>query len=117
PGEFMRGRHSYAMLTQLGVTETIASVETAYVELAVRLGVDDEWRKAVITRMRDRFPRLYGDTSCVRALEEFTSGPYRSGFGPSDECPTNRRAAPGASACFLGSVMRSLMGGTRLWRR
>lgn len=71
PGEFMRGRHTYAILTQLGVTETIADDEAAYVDLAVRLGVDVEWRKSVVSRMRDQFPRLYGDRSCVRALEAF----------------------------------------------
>jgi protein O-GlcNAc transferase len=71
PGEFMRGRHSYAILTQLGVTETIAHDKAAYVDLAVRLGVDVEWRKSVVARMGEQSARLYGDTSCVRALEAF----------------------------------------------
>jgi protein O-GlcNAc transferase len=70
-GKFMRGRHSYAILTQLGVTETIAHDEAAYVELAVRLGVDGEWRKSIVARMKEQSPRVYGDRTCVRALEGF----------------------------------------------
>lgn len=71
PGKFMRGRHSYAILTQLGVTETVAHDPAEYVDLAVRLGSDSEWRKSVIARMRAGFSRLYGDKNCVRALEAF----------------------------------------------
>jgi predicted O-linked N-acetylglucosamine transferase (SPINDLY family) len=71
PGEFMRGRHSYAILTQLGVTETIAHDSASYVDLAVRLGVDVEWRNSIVARMRERFPDLYGDRRPVRALEAF----------------------------------------------
>ena len=71
PGESLRGRHSYAILTQLGVTETIVHDKAAYVDLAVRLGVDVEWRKSIVGRMRERFPRLYGDRTSVPALEVF----------------------------------------------
>ena len=84
PGKLMRARHSYAILTQLGVTETIARDEAAYVELAGRLGVDGEWRKSVIARMRERFPHLYGDTACVRALEAFYENAVRE-FRPAAE--------------------------------
>ena len=37
PGEFHRGRHSYAILRQLGTAETIANSPEGYVEIAVRL--------------------------------------------------------------------------------
>ena len=33
PTEFMRGRHSYAILKMLGVTETIADSEQEYIEI------------------------------------------------------------------------------------
>lgn len=71
PGEFMRGRHSYAILTQLGVTETIARHPAEYVDLAVRLGLDGEWRRSIVARMREQAARIYADRSCVQALEEF----------------------------------------------
>jgi protein O-GlcNAc transferase len=71
PGALMRSRHSCGILRQLGVTETIASDKDEYVDIAVRLGRDREWRTQVLQRMAARHSRLYGDTSCVRALEDF----------------------------------------------
>ena len=70
PGRFMRGRQSYAILKQLGVEDTIASSEADYVEIAVRLGNDPEWRNEIVQKMIAGYPRLYSDTSCVRALED-----------------------------------------------
>jgi protein O-GlcNAc transferase len=71
PGRFMRGRHSYAMLTQLGVTETIARDKKEFVSIAVRLGLDKEWRQQVVNRMVAGYPRLYSDPRSVEALEQF----------------------------------------------
>jgi predicted O-linked N-acetylglucosamine transferase (SPINDLY family) len=71
PGRYMRGRHSYGILTQLGVTDTIADDEDEYVEIACRLGVDHEWRTDVVNRMKANRARLYSETKCVRALEDF----------------------------------------------
>ena len=71
PGELMRARHSHAILTQLGVTETIARDSAEYVEIAVRLGLDREWRRAVMDRLIAGYPDLYSDSRSVRALESF----------------------------------------------
>ena len=71
PGEFMRGRQSYAILTQLGVTDTIAKNNNEFVEIAVRLGLDPKWREEVIRKMGANYPSLFSDTKCVRALENF----------------------------------------------
>lgn len=71
PGRFMRGRHSFAFLKQLGVTDTIAPNVGAYVDLAVRLGSDREWQRGISARMQARLPSLFGEQSCVRALEAF----------------------------------------------
>jgi protein O-GlcNAc transferase len=71
PGEFMRGRQSCAILTQLGVTETIARDAADFVEIAVRLGVDRQWREEVIRKMSNNYSSLFSDTRCVRALESF----------------------------------------------
>ncbi len=74
PGEFMRGRHSYGILKMLGVTETIADSEAKYIEIAVRLGVEPEWRKSIVQQIIQNQDRVYEDKTCVTALEEF----YRS---------------------------------------
>ena len=47
PGEFMRGRHSYAILKKLGITETIATDKNHYIEIAIRLGLDNQWRQTI----------------------------------------------------------------------
>lgn len=71
PGSLMRARHSYAILTQLGVSETIARDAAAYVDIAARLGLDQEWRQGIIDRMVVGYSCLYSDTRSVRALEDF----------------------------------------------
>ncbi|MGI8838455.1 MAG: O-linked N-acetylglucosamine transferase, SPINDLY family protein [Pyrinomonadaceae bacterium] len=71
PGTLMRARHSYAILKQLGVTDTIASDATEYVELAARLGRNMQLRQSVIDRMVAGYPGLYSDMRSVRALEDF----------------------------------------------
>jgi protein O-GlcNAc transferase len=71
PGAFMRGRHSYGILRQLGVTETIARDKKEYVDIAVRLGIDHEWRAKVLRDMKANHARLYSDINSVRALEDF----------------------------------------------
>jgi len=71
PGRFMRGRHSYAILTQVGAADTIAHDKSAFIDIAARLGVDHQWRHAVVHRMEAGYPSLYSDTRCVRELEEF----------------------------------------------
>ena len=67
----MRGRHSSGILQMLGVTETVAQTAAEYVEIAVRLGLELEWRQSIADRILQRQARLYGDKTCVAALEAF----------------------------------------------
>ncbi|WP_315792062.1 tetratricopeptide repeat protein [Fischerella sp. JS2] len=71
PGEFMRGRHSYGILQMLGVTDTIAKNEDEYIEIAVKLGIETEWRMSIVEQMVARHSYLYNDKTCVEALENF----------------------------------------------
>jgi len=71
PGEFMRGRLSYAMLTRLGLSETIAQDEAEYIDIAVRLGLEPVWRDGIVQYTAEHHDCLYNDTTCVAALEEF----------------------------------------------
>lgn len=71
PGEFMRSRHSYGILQMMGMTETIAQDEDEYVEIAVRLGLDPQWRQALVQKIYERHSWLYDDRTCVTALETF----------------------------------------------
>ena len=71
PGTLMRGRHSSAILTMMGMTETIAATLDEYVELAVRLGQDSEWRHQISEKIAVNKHRIYHDRTCINALEDF----------------------------------------------
>jgi protein O-GlcNAc transferase len=70
-GAAMRGRHTYAFLTMMGLNELIANDVSSYINLAVRLGRDRDWRNGIRAELSARLPRILGDVACVRALEEF----------------------------------------------
>jgi protein O-GlcNAc transferase len=71
PGKLMRGRQSYGILKMLGVTDTITQNEAEYIEIAVRLGLNPQWRQEISQRMSQRHHYLYEDKSCVKGLEQF----------------------------------------------
>jgi predicted O-linked N-acetylglucosamine transferase (SPINDLY family) len=70
-GPLMRGRHTTAVLTMMGVTEMIARTVDEYVAVAQRLATDATWRNAVKERMRATKHRVYRDRTRITALEEF----------------------------------------------
>ncbi|MFB2967562.1 tetratricopeptide repeat protein [Aerosakkonema sp. BLCC-F183] len=71
PGEFMRSRQSYGILKMLGVTETIANNETEYIEIAVRLSLEREWRYKIVEQIKHCQNSLYEDKTCVAVLQAF----------------------------------------------
>lgn len=71
PGEFLRGRQSYGMLNIMGVTETIATSEQDYLNIAVRLGQNPQWRRSIKAEMKANEDKLFNDLDCVKALEDF----------------------------------------------
>lgn len=71
PGQFLRARQTYGILKCLEVTDTVAKTEQDYIELAVRLGTDPLWRGRIRTRILAALDRLYENTSCMPALEDF----------------------------------------------
>ena len=71
PGAFMRGRHSAAILRQMGLDQYIAASEQAYVDLAVRLGSDTATRQEAAKLVTANRDRLFRDLNPVRALEQF----------------------------------------------
>lgn len=70
PGTLMRGRHSYAILMQIGLTETIARDEEDYIAIAARLAREPEWRARLAAFIAANRQRAYFDTACVRGLEQ-----------------------------------------------
>ncbi|MHB9103072.1 MAG: O-linked N-acetylglucosamine transferase, SPINDLY family protein, partial [Sulfuricella sp.] len=70
PGEFMRGRQSYAMLKAMGLDELIARDKEDYVSIALRLGSDPAWRKEIQQRMAKNIDRVFENESPVKELEQ-----------------------------------------------
>ncbi len=71
PGEMMRSRHTMAILTMMGIKETIAQNKEQYIEIALRLGQDVEYRKQISQKIALNKGKLYEDLAPVRALEDF----------------------------------------------
>ncbi|MDJ0539364.1 MAG: hypothetical protein PX481_11880 [Microcystis sp. M53603_WE2] len=71
PGEFMRGRHSYAILKKLGITETIATDKNHYIEIAIRLGLDNQWRQTIKDYTKMNIDTVFNDRTSVESLERF----------------------------------------------
>ena len=71
PGAMMRSRHAAAILTELGLTETIAQDPESYCDLAIGLGCDRAWRQNLRLETMQRSARLFNTTRCVRSLEAF----------------------------------------------
>ena len=79
PGPLMRGRHTMAVLKMMGVTETITETIDDYVSVAIRLARDAPWRMAVKGRIATNKHRVYRDSTCISALEEFLNRVARRG--------------------------------------
>ncbi|MBV6623607.1 MAG: tetratricopeptide repeat protein [Rivularia sp. (in: Bacteria)] len=71
PGEFMRARHSMAILKMMNIEETIASNKEEYVKIAIHLGKDVQYRQYLSKLVAQNKHKLYNDLKPVRALEEF----------------------------------------------
>jgi protein O-GlcNAc transferase len=70
-GRFMRGRFGSAILKRMGLDELVATSEPAYVELAVKLARDPEYRGRIRREIETARQILYADKAPVSALQEF----------------------------------------------
>jgi protein O-GlcNAc transferase len=69
-GQFMRGKHTGAILKMIECTELIAKTPQQYIELAVELGLNEKMRKLLSDKITQKLPRAYNDLTCVRGLEK-----------------------------------------------
>lgn len=88
-GPFLRQRLAAGLLRQIGVSETIAADEQAYVDIAARLARDPAARRQVAQRLRERCHLADERVEAVRALER--------------EFMALLRRAPGAAAAPAGA--------------
>jgi predicted O-linked N-acetylglucosamine transferase (SPINDLY family) len=77
PGLLMRGRESTAILTMMGMEETIADSLDDYIALAIKLGLDIEWRRLISKEIARKKHRIYADRTCITALQAFLENMVR----------------------------------------
>ena len=70
PSGFMRGRYTYAILKILDIEETIASSKKEYIEIAVKLAGDINFRNFIVNKIKERKNKLFNDDKPVRFLED-----------------------------------------------
>jgi predicted O-linked N-acetylglucosamine transferase (SPINDLY family) len=78
-GEFMRGRHTAAILEMMDADETIAANVDDYVAIAAELGRSADKRAAARAKVAANKHRVLGDRACIAALEEFLETAVRPG--------------------------------------
>jgi len=70
-GEWMRGRHTAAILDLMSMSEWVADDRVGYAERAIMLGEDPEKRREVREMLKERCEQIYSKRGPVRALEAF----------------------------------------------
>jgi protein O-GlcNAc transferase len=70
-GPLMRGRHATAILTRLGMSETIAGDAEDYVSIATRLAGDIDLRRDLADRMGRNRTAAFDDEEPIKALDGF----------------------------------------------
>ena len=71
PGEFMRGRLTYAWYKRMGIMDTVAEDFDAYIDIACQLANDGDWRKELRNKIKTRAACLYENLEPTRELENF----------------------------------------------
>ena len=74
PGAFLRGRLSYAIYRQTGVSTCIASDLQDYVAMATRLGMDAAERNAAAAEIEQTRGAVFEDDRIVADLESWMTG-------------------------------------------
>jgi protein O-GlcNAc transferase len=106
-GPLMRGRHTTAVLTRIGVTETIANSVDDYLSIAVRLARDPAWRTELKQRIADNKHRIYRDPEPIAALEDFLCRAARREAEPLAEPERPAERPPRCQAAFQPKPRRA----------
>ena len=69
PGHFQRGRYTLACYRKMGISDCLADSAEQYVEIAVRLATEPDFRREVVERIRQASPLLFEDSEAVREHE------------------------------------------------
>ncbi len=78
PGRLLRARITYAWYAKLGILDAVADGPEHYVELAVRLANDADWRAELRRRILERNHLMFENESAVRQLETVFEKAHRA---------------------------------------
>jgi protein O-GlcNAc transferase len=78
-GEFMRGRLCQAMLRVVGIDELIGKNVDDYVDIAVKVGTNSDFRETLIERIKREKNKLFNDLESVKELDTFWKENVRTG--------------------------------------
>ena len=71
PGEFMRGRIADGFYQKMGMLNCVATTPKEYVEIAVKLGTDPDYRQTIKDKILTQNHVLYEDKQAIEELEAF----------------------------------------------
>ena len=71
PSNFMRGRYTYNMLKIIGSDETIAYSKKQYIEIALKLANDMDFRNFIISKIIKNKNKLFNDNKPIKFIEKF----------------------------------------------
>ena len=71
PGKDLRGRGTLALYRHMGIPDCIADSPESYVDIAVRLGTEPDFRRTVSDLIRERCHVLFDDQRVGRDLAQF----------------------------------------------
>ena len=71
PSNFLRSRHSYGILKSLRIDELICRSKKDYVDLAVKLSKDFNFRDNIIERIKMNKKLIFNNYETVKFLEDF----------------------------------------------
>lgn len=70
-GEYFRTRQSEGILKMIQVTDTVAKSEEDYINIAIQLGLNKQWRENIVTDIKQNLNLLYEDITPLQDLEAF----------------------------------------------
>ncbi len=71
PSNFLRGRITFALYQQMNLQDCVAANREDYVKLALRLGTDSDYRKAISNKILESNGVLFENSEGIRELEQF----------------------------------------------
>jgi len=98
PGEFMRGRLTYALYKQMGFLDCVAHDFDSYINTALSLAHDKAWQEEIRTKIAGRSHVLFENIEPVRELEHF----FESCVGK----PEAQKATDAQNDCRKGDALK-----------